>query len=96
MICRRNTALLTLLAAVLTLSMLAGCSAAESEPDVSEPDVPSETPAPDVQDSADGGEQPTAQFAWADIELTDVLTGETLRIADFSGKPVLVKTFAVW
>lgn len=92
---RRNTALLTLLAAFLTLSMLAGCSAAVSEPDVSEPEVPSETPAPDVQDSADG-EQPAAQFAWTDIELTDVLTGETLLIADFSGKPVLVKTFAVW
>ena len=95
MIRRRNTALLTLLAAVLTLSMLAGCSAAESEPDVSEPGMPSETPAPDVQDSADG-EQFAAQFAWADIELTDVLTGETFRIADFRGKPVLVKTFAVW
>ena len=95
MICCRNTVLLTLLAAVLTLSMLAGCSAAESEPDVSEPDMPSETPAPDVQDSADG-EQLAAQFAWADIELTDVLTGETFRIADFRGKPVLVKTFAVW
>ncbi len=95
MICRRNTVLLTLLVAVLTLSMLAGCSAAESEPDVSEPDVPSETPAPDEQGSAEG-EQPAAQFAWADIELTDVSTGETLRIADFSGKPVLVKTFAVW
>jgi hypothetical protein len=95
MIRRRYTALLTLLATVLALSMLAGCSAAESEPDVSEPDVPSETPAPDVQDSADG-EQPIVQFAWADIELTDVLTGETLRIADFHGKPVIVKTFAVW
>ncbi len=95
MIRRRNTALLTLIAAVLTLLMLAGCSAAESETDVSEPDVPFETPAPDVQDSADGV-QPAAQFAWADIELTDVLTGETLRIADFRGKPVLVKTFAVW
>lgn len=95
MIRRRSTALFTLLAAVLSLSMLAGCSSAESEPDVSEPEVSSETPTQDVQDSADG-KQPTAQFAWADIELTDVLTGETFRIADFHGNPVLVKTFAVW
>jgi hypothetical protein len=95
MIRRRTTALLTLLATALALSMLVGCSAAESEPDVSEPDVPSETPAPDELGSADG-EQPAAQFAWADIELTNVSTGETLRIADFRGKPVLVKTFAVW
>ncbi|MDZ4178918.1 MAG: hypothetical protein U1E29_06770 [Coriobacteriia bacterium] len=92
---RRTTALLALLATVLTLFMLAGCSATDSEPDASEPDAPSETPAPDEQGSTDG-EQPAAQFAWADIELTDVSTGETLRIADFSGKPVLVKTFAVW
>ncbi len=90
MIRRRTTALLTLLATVLALSLLAGCSAAESEPD-----VPSETPAPDEQGSADG-EQPAAQFAWADIELTEVSTGDTLRIADFRAKPVLVKTFAVW
>lgn len=95
MIRHRSTALLALLAIVLALSMLAGCLAAESEPDVSEPDVPSETPALDEQDSADG-EQPATQFAWADIELTDVLTGENFRIADFRGKPVIVKTFAVW
>jgi hypothetical protein len=95
MIRHRSTALFALLAIALALSMLAGCLAAESEPDVSEPDVPPETPAPDEQGSTDG-EQATEQFAWADIELTDVLTGETFRIADFRGKPVIVKTFAVW
>lgn len=95
MIRHRSTALLALLAIVLALSMLAGCLAEESVPGLSEPDVPSETPAPDEQGSTDG-EQATEQFAWADIELTDVMTGETFRIADFRGKPVLVKTFAVW
>ena len=92
MIGRKSTALFAI---ALSLSMLAGCSAAENEPGLSEPDIPSETPAQVDQDSADG-EQPAAQFAWANIELTDVLTGETLRIADFHGKPVIVKTFAVW
>jgi len=31
-----------------------------------------------------------------DMELTDVTTGETFKISDFAGKPVLVESFAVW
>jgi thiol-disulfide isomerase/thioredoxin len=31
-----------------------------------------------------------------DIELTDVRTGQTFRISDFSGKPILLESFAVW
>jgi thiol-disulfide isomerase/thioredoxin len=30
------------------------------------------------------------------IELTDVATGVTFKIADFSGKPALLESFAVW
>ncbi|WP_406656383.1 redoxin family protein [Methanolobus sp. ZRKC2] len=33
---------------------------------------------------------------WRDTELTDVETGETFRISDFEGTPVLVESFAVW
>ncbi|MFQ5815689.1 MAG: hypothetical protein ACE5G7_04255, partial [Candidatus Hydrothermarchaeaceae archaeon] len=33
---------------------------------------------------------------WADVELTDVATGERFRIRDFKGKPILVESFAVW
>ncbi len=33
---------------------------------------------------------------WMDIELTDVRTGQTFRISDFSGKPILLESFAVW
>ncbi|MBW2995383.1 redoxin family protein [Candidatus Woesearchaeota archaeon] len=33
---------------------------------------------------------------WVDIELTDVSTGETFRISDFKGKPVLLESFSVW
>ena len=33
---------------------------------------------------------------WMDIELIDVATGETFRISDFKGKPVLIESFAVW
>jgi thiol-disulfide isomerase/thioredoxin len=31
-----------------------------------------------------------------DMELTDVATGKIFRISDFSGKPVLLESFAVW
>jgi cytochrome oxidase Cu insertion factor (SCO1/SenC/PrrC family) len=33
---------------------------------------------------------------WFNVELTDVNTGETFRIADFKGKVVLIETMAVW
>jgi len=33
---------------------------------------------------------------WFETELTNVNTGETFKIADFSGKVVLVETMAVW
>ncbi len=31
-----------------------------------------------------------------EIELTDVATGETFKISDFKGKPILLESFAVW
>ena len=39
---------------------------------------------------------PTAASAWMDIELTDVATGQTFKLSDFRGKPVLLESFAVW
>lgn len=33
---------------------------------------------------------------WMNVELTDVRTGETFKISDFIGTPVLLETFAVW
>ena len=33
---------------------------------------------------------------WLDSELTDVKTGETFKISDFKGTPILVESFAVW
>ena len=35
-------------------------------------------------------------LSWVDIELTDAVTGESFRISDFAGGPVLVQGFAVW
>jgi len=33
---------------------------------------------------------------WIDFELKDVATGKTFKISDFSDKPVLLESFAVW
>lgn len=38
----------------------------------------------------------TASLAWLEIELRDVLTGQTFRLSDFAGQPVVVETMAVW
>ena len=52
---------------------------------------------------SDGGseaEAPAAAeapaVAWLGVELTDVRTGATFRLADFTEKPVLLEAFAVW
>ena len=52
---------------------------------------------------SDGGseaESPAAAeapaVAWLGVELTDVRTGATFTLADFTEKPVLLETFAVW
>jgi peroxiredoxin len=46
----------------------------------------------------DGGNNQTGNrsMEWMEIELNDILTGETFRISDFAGKPILVESFAVW
>jgi peroxiredoxin len=33
---------------------------------------------------------------WFNVELTDVNTGKTFRIADFQGKVILLETMAIW
>ncbi len=46
---------------------------------------------------APGPAQPPDEIpAWMQYELTDVRTGETFRIGDFLGKPILLESFAVW
>jgi cytochrome oxidase Cu insertion factor (SCO1/SenC/PrrC family) len=38
----------------------------------------------------------TEPVNWLDTELKDVVTGETFKISDFKGKPILLESFAVW
>ena len=39
---------------------------------------------------------PATAPGWMEIELTDVATGETFKVSDFKGKPILLESFAVW
>jgi hypothetical protein len=39
---------------------------------------------------------PLIDAAWAQVELTDVQTGERFRIADFAGRVIVVEPMAVW
>ena len=46
--------------------------------------------------SETSGASPGTIPLWMDAELKDVRTGQTFKISDFKGKPVLVESFAVW
>jgi len=37
-----------------------------------------------------------ARFAWLDVELKDVRTGDVFTIGQFEGTPILLESFAVW
>lgn len=39
---------------------------------------------------------PPPSIEWKEYELTDVRTGNSFKVADFAGKPVLLESFAVW
>jgi len=83
------------LAAVVTL--LAACSGNTASPS---PATEEESPATQ-EVMVDKDEEMMADEAiempdWFNVELTDVKTGETFRIADFQGKVILIETMAVW
>ncbi len=48
--------------------------------------------APPAPTGGDAGSVPS----WMDVELKDVRSGETFRISDFEGRPILIESFAVW
>jgi hypothetical protein len=83
------------LVVVLVGAPVAGCAqdVAEPPPPVTAPTEPSEPEQPAEEPTEPA--EPSA-IAWLDTELVDVETGETFRISDFKGRPVLVKSFAVW
>ncbi|MCK4965814.1 redoxin family protein [bacterium] len=48
------------------------------------------------QDPPEQTQTNTSSAKWANIELTDVVTGQKFNISDFSGQSVLLESFAVW
>ena len=46
--------------------------------------------------SSTGGGGDGSGVDWKEIELTDVATGNTFKVSDFKGSPVLMESFAVW
>jgi hypothetical protein len=104
-----KTRRLWLLGLVLLVALATGCAqtgsdeagetsddagqAREAEDD-SDADSDGADPADGQGETSGAGEE--AELAWLDTELVDAVTGESFRISDFAGEPVLVQGFAVW
>lgn len=96
---RTRLRLVTLAAIFAMLLTLAACGSdpADQAPDDPASEVPAEEPAGDSGDQGSGdAAQDASMYAWADMELTDVETGETFTISELSGTPVYIQSFAVW
>lgn len=98
-----RTRISPLLVAAFALSLalaalLTGCGGQTASTDgTTSPDSGTGTTATEpVAPDAGGSDGVTSELAWLQTELVDVQTGRTFRISDFKGKPVLVKSFAVW
>lgn len=96
---RIRTLALLLTAALLGTFLFAGCAQDVAEepapPPVAEPTQP-EPGEPPAEPGEPPAEPEASAFPWLDVELEDVQTGERFRLADFAGRPVLLKSFAVW
>jgi cytochrome oxidase Cu insertion factor (SCO1/SenC/PrrC family) len=68
---------------LLLVLVIPGCS---SKPDSAVPESITQESDPGLNDF----------FGWVDVPLTDVQTGETFTMTDFSGKVVLIETIAIW
>jgi hypothetical protein len=88
-----------MLLVVSAMLPLAGCSteqATETTPPETDPSEATATGEPTDESAEEPSSEPAAEIAWANIELTDVQTGETFTISELEGGPVLVQAFAVW
>jgi thiol-disulfide isomerase/thioredoxin len=56
---------------------------------------PTDTPLPAATQTPVATQTPE-WYPWQDMELTDVVTGETFTINDYAGKVILLETMATW
>jgi len=80
---------------LLLIVLIAGCmptKQTEYTKDFTQPGQPTVT-SPNVETNEEAKEQLTN---WRNVEFKDVLTGNTHKVSDFAGKPVLIESFAVW
>ena len=72
--------------------------ATASTPGTASTTAPSDDPLPPAASDAEPTSAPAVELsqAWATAELTDVASGETFRIADLAGRPMLIETMAIW
>lgn len=81
---------------LLFLFGLTGCNGMEDldlgeeveETDVEEMDI--------EEDTTSEEDVPFVGTSWRNIEVTEVLTGNSFTINDFSDKPIILESFAVW
>ena len=78
---------------LLTMLFVAGCTTPASTNSQSQDGTQRE--ATTDESTAEEGSS-DATFAWAEIELTDVETGETFTLSELVGQQVFVQAFAVW
>lgn len=94
---------------LIAVFLLSACSTAPTLPaEQTESDaepVESDVPATDDTQADDPTSPPAALaeatptpewFDWLNMELTDVVTGETFTLNDYSGQVILLETMAVW
>lgn len=98
---KTRTRFISVLTAVLLLSACtaAPVSQAVSEAEPVESDEAMEAEEPTSAPAATSIPEATATpewYDWQNMELTDVVTGETFTVNDYAGNVILLETMAVW
>ena len=65
----------------LSLIFLVGCSTTPTQPETS---------------NSGNTISSSATLDWKEVSIKDVNSGETFKVSDFKGKPILLESFAVW
>ena len=76
---------------LLMIILLFGCTQQTAIEDPTEPMKEDNSIELPVEESKE-----TSGIDWKESQLKDVITGNTFRISDFKGKPILLESFAVW